>query len=406
MPHEHAAQGSTGAIIAAMALIILLATQTTAVAGLAAASRLYAARTVVWGLFWAVLGGAAFQVLHVIEHVAQFGYWVAHPTKPPWMTPWAMVLMHGFADLGGPSPLAFGTELLHLVGNSIFFVGVVTLLLLVRIVAPHTPTHRTTRLTLWVQGFHVAEHVLLTLTFLWFGRAAGVSTFFGLVGPGPVLWTYRVWWHFVINAVATVLLLKALREFWPEWNRRRDADLLSGWAAMPGAFVPAYVDDAKVPAHAVPSPVNGNSPAHVMSGPAHAAPQRVAAFLNGMDRVRVFELLVRVVRAVCAAAITVLSLHVLFVVLDANPDNWMVGMTRGLADAFVLSFRDLFIPDSAKLRVVINYGLAALAYLAARQAVTGLRLPSRQDAGERSEDRTATAVTASGNASGNRAVMS
>jgi hypothetical protein len=76
---------------------------------------------------------------------------------------------------------------------------------------------------------------------------------------------------------------------------------------------------------------------------------------------------------------------VLFVVLGANPHNWMVGLVRGLADGFVLSFRDLFIPDSVKERVLINYGLAAVAYVVLGRIVTALKPsipPSPQPASE------------------------
>lgn len=225
MGHGHAAS-----VASAVILLLLLGSQAAVLSGLTVASRLSAARHVVWGLFTAAMGAAAFQVLHALEHVLQFGYWVGHPSEPPWMTPWAMVGMHAFADLGDPSPLALGTELLHLVGNSIFLVGVLTLALLVRILAPGSRAARTTRLTLYLQGFHVLEHVALTLSFVWVGKAMGLSTFCGLVDPGPLLWTYRVWWHFLINAVATIMLVRAIVRLWPHWRVARGLDgPFCGW---------------------------------------------------------------------------------------------------------------------------------------------------------------------------------
>ena len=63
------------------------------------------------------------------------------------------------------------------------------------------------------QGVHVAEHVLLTVTWLMFGKTIGISTFFGLVAAGPFLSSYRVWWHFVINLIVTVYAARALKGF-------------------------------------------------------------------------------------------------------------------------------------------------------------------------------------------------
>lgn len=41
------------------------------------------------------------------------------------------------------------------------------------------------------------------------GEAAGLSTFFGLVS-GPVMTSYRVWFHFLINLVATWFAARAV----------------------------------------------------------------------------------------------------------------------------------------------------------------------------------------------------
>lgn len=229
MADTHAAGGS---VVAAGLLILLLSSQVVGVGALAAASRRSATRYVVLGLFGAAMGAVVFQVVHALEHVLQLGYWFGHARQPPWMTPWAMPAAHGFADLGGPSPMALGMELLHLVGNSIFLVGLVTLAILVKICAPGSSAARTTRIALWLQGLHLVEHVALTSTLVWAGRPIGLSTFFGLVDPGPLLWTYRVWWHFLINLVATLLLLRAVRQFWPSWSYGRTLlDPLPGWAA-------------------------------------------------------------------------------------------------------------------------------------------------------------------------------
>jgi hypothetical protein len=61
----------------------------------------------------------------------------------------------------------------------------------------------------------------------------------------------------------------------------------------------------------------------------------------------------------------VLAVHVVLVVGEANPDNGIARTVRGLADAFSLGFKDLFNKpaDDPKLRVLINYGLAAIFWL-------------------------------------------
>jgi len=343
MDHMHHASGASR--VAAVALIALLALQVVGVGGLVAYRR-SGARIVLWGLFAAAIGAVAFQVLHFVEHLAQLGYWIGHPTQAPWMTPWAMSAAHGLADLGGPSPMAVGMELLHLVGNSIFFVGAVTLAVLVGRCAAGSPAARTTRALLWVQGLHVVEHVALTSTLLWTGKAAGLSTFFGLADPGPVLWSYRVWWHFLINLAATALLLRAVWQFWPHWAANR---------GLTGA---AVSQERAAPAH---------------RAPAAPAVAYVASLARQLDLSRIIETTVRIVRLATVVAATILLADVLLVVLSANPDNAMVTLVRGLADTLVLSFRDLFVPDDLKIRIVINYGLAAAAYFIVGRVVTSLR---------------------------------
>lgn len=150
-----------------------------------------------------------FQGMHLVEHGAQLGYWVLHPTEAPWLTPWAEVARDGLADLGGwMVPLskepALGTELLHLAGNTIFFAGILAAVCLMG-----RETLRASGSMKWLlifQGVHVLEHVLLTTTLVATGRPRGISTLFGLTEPGTTgIDTYRIWWHFLINLAATGL---------------------------------------------------------------------------------------------------------------------------------------------------------------------------------------------------------
>jgi hypothetical protein len=53
---------------------------------------------------------------------------------------------------------------------------------------------------------------------VWLGapQAIGLSTWFGLLEPGPGLWTYRVWWHFIANVIGSVIFGIAVYHLWRE----------------------------------------------------------------------------------------------------------------------------------------------------------------------------------------------
>lgn len=59
----------------------------------------------------------------------------------------------------------------------------------------------------------------------------------------------------------------------------------------------------------------------------------------------------------------VLGLHILFELLRANEANALVVFVGDLARGLDLFFHDLFTPDYRWLRIVLNYGLAALFWL-------------------------------------------
>lgn len=155
-------------------------------------------------LKYLAVSALAFQAVHLIEHVAQLGYWIGHPLEAPWLTPWAI---EGREVLAASGNLALGNELLHLVGNLIFLGGLLALVLYCR--RREEEARSPLRVAMVVQGIHVAEHVVLTATTAVWGEAAGLSTFFGLVS-GPVMTSYRVWFHFLINLVATWFAARAV----------------------------------------------------------------------------------------------------------------------------------------------------------------------------------------------------
>lgn len=175
---------------------------------------------------WAAVAvaGIGFQVFHFLEHVAQLAYWALHPAEPPWLTPWAEAGRDALA-FGGDH--GTGAELLHLIGNVIFLVGLLALRVYVRSPAGPARRPRTLGLVLRLQGFHVGEHVLLTASWVLGGRALGFSTLFGAFSE-PWLVAYRLWWHFLINLIATVLGVAAL---WSVHQRVSSANRRSPQAA-------------------------------------------------------------------------------------------------------------------------------------------------------------------------------
>jgi hypothetical protein len=135
--------------------------------------------------------------VHFVEHIAQLGYWFLNPAEAPWITPWALPVRDALA-VAGEVPL--GNELLHLAGNLVFLGGLMALAIYWNRRGGEASPHL--RTALWVQGIHMGEHVVLTASTIILGKAVGLSTFLGLIS-GPAMTSFRVWFHFLINLVAT-----------------------------------------------------------------------------------------------------------------------------------------------------------------------------------------------------------
>lgn len=161
----------------------------------------------------AAAGGLGFQLIHVLEHVVQAGAWVLAPTQPPFLTPWAAMGRDALA-IGGDA--ALGNELLHLLGNLVFLVGLVAF---GRVAGATTSPPRALHVGLALQGAHVVEHAALTVTAAITGRALGVTTLFGLLEAGPLLWSLRVVAHFALNTVATAAAVLAVATVARPWHR-------------------------------------------------------------------------------------------------------------------------------------------------------------------------------------------
>ncbi|MDX8033967.1 hypothetical protein SK803_27410 [Lentzea sp. BCCO 10_0856] len=89
-------------------------------------------------------------------------------------------------------------------------------------------------------------------------------------------------------------------------------------------------------------------------------------------RTRVVGIAAGVVSWVGLALAVVLVVHVVLTVGGANPDNVITSFVKAVAEPVALAFKDLFEPGDAKLRVIVNFGLAALFWLAVRAIVLKL----------------------------------
>lgn len=83
-------------------------------------------------------------------------------------------------------------------------------------------------------------------------------------------------------------------------------------------------------------------------------------------------LIAGVVRWVGLIFAAILVLHVIFTIGSANADNGIVSWVRDWADSLSIGFKDLFEPTDEKLRVLVNYGIAAIFWLVASSIVAKL----------------------------------
>lgn len=160
-------------------------------------------------------GGLAFQVIHVLEHLLQLSFWALRPEDKPWLSSWAAGTADGLqyfcslVPIAG-TPTSLGVEMLHLTGNVVFLGALTAWQVAMR---SENRTIRALTIAERVQLFHVVEHVVLVGSLLAFDKALGLSTAFGAI-DGAALVALRVWFHFTINAVATVFALIAARQTW------------------------------------------------------------------------------------------------------------------------------------------------------------------------------------------------
>lgn len=87
-------------------------------------------------------------------------------------------------------------------------------------------------------------------------------------------------------------------------------------------------------------------------------------------RFRVVRRVCAVINIVCGLFAVVLGLHVLLVVADANPNNGFASFIDSFASAVSLGLRGLFTPSSEKAQVLLNDGVAAIAWLLIGAVIT------------------------------------
>ena len=85
--------------------------------------------------------------------------------------------------------------------------------------------------------------------------------------------------------------------------------------------------------------------------------------MTAVTRANVVGVVASVGRWVGLAFALVLVVHVLLTVGDANPVNAITRFFSATADPLALAFKSLFRPENDRLRVLVNYGLAALFWL-------------------------------------------
>jgi hypothetical protein len=176
---------------------------------------------------WTVAAlGLLFQVGHFFEHAFQWVVWLLGDMSEicgrdtPWVSGW----VRDFIDKVGltvapaadaPRRWMLGLEVLHLIGNGIFLA---TLGLLY-----HLTRNKWVRWGLYIETFHLYEHIMLTSTAFFVGKPIGLSTLFGAVGLGSKEFAVgvRVTWHFVMNLLPMPFAMLGLMEYWDEHKPSR-----------------------------------------------------------------------------------------------------------------------------------------------------------------------------------------
>jgi hypothetical protein len=79
-----------------------------------------------------------------------------------------------------------------------------------------------------------------------------------------------------------------------------------------------------------------------------------------------------IVNVLCGLFAVVLVAQIVMVMGEANPANGVASFVRGFSSAVSLGFDDLFTPANLKVQALLNFGFAAIVWLALGAVVTTL----------------------------------
>ncbi len=89
-------------------------------------------------------------------------------------------------------------------------------------------------------------------------------------------------------------------------------------------------------------------------------------------RAKAVDLVAGIIRWAGLIVVIILVARVLLTVGGANPDNGITSFVTSWSDTFAWGFKNLFTPGDAKLRVLVNYGIAAIFWLIVSSIVARL----------------------------------
>lgn len=180
--------------------------------------------------------GLLFQIGHFVEHGVQFVVWLSGKYEwvasnfcgrdTPFMSPPAieMVRLMGlylYPEADVARQMMMGMEILHLIGNFIFLVTIAGVYYFI----PTTPV----RYAFYIEGAHLCEHILLTLSAHYLGTPIGLSTVFG---QSSLLWGnelavgWRVSFHFFMNLLPMPFVMVALMHYWFTKSRGKRSEIV------------------------------------------------------------------------------------------------------------------------------------------------------------------------------------
>ncbi|HEX3778122.1 MAG TPA: hypothetical protein VHX38_00505 [Pseudonocardiaceae bacterium] len=89
-------------------------------------------------------------------------------------------------------------------------------------------------------------------------------------------------------------------------------------------------------------------------------------------RAKAVNLVASVIRWAGLIVVIILVVRVLLTVGGANPSNGITSFITSWSDPLAWGFKDLFTPGDAKLRVLVNYGIAAIFWLIVSSVIARL----------------------------------